>query len=315
MRDNDIKVLISSRSFGKTGSDAIEILKKQGIQPLVNSTGRNLSEDEIINMAYDAQGIIAGTEKIGEKVINSIGNLKVISRYGVGLDNVDIISAKKRDIKVFNTPGAPTESVAELTVGLILDLMRKISVVDRNIRHNNWKPEMGVQLNNKTVGIIGLGQIGKRVVELLSAFNVAFICYEKKPDEEFIKKYEIKLGKLDFLLKNSDIISIHVPLTNETKNIIGKKEIALMKNTSIIVNTARGGLIDEKSLYDALKNNKIAGAALDVFSEEPYNGKLKELDNTILTAHIGSSTVETRKNMDVESVNNMIIGLKEAGVL
>ena len=174
---------------------------------------------------------------------------------------------------------------------------------------------LGNLLSGKTVGLLGLGKIGKKVVGLLEPFNVNFLAYELKPDESFTKRYNIKIVPLDTLLAESDVISIHLPSTKETRHIINSDAFSKMKKTAILINTARGDLVEEKALYDSLKNNKIAGAGLDVFENEPYSGKLKELDNTILTPHIGSSTVETRRTMDVESVNNLIKGLKEAGVL
>jgi len=266
-------------------------------------------------MADGAVGIIAGTEKITKKVISEVDSLKVISRYGVGMDNVDLDTAYQKGVLVFNTPDAPTDAVAELTLSLILNLLRKICTSDSEIRKDSWKPQLGTLLSNKTVGILGLGKIGKKVVQLLSPFNAEFLVYEQKPDEEYVSKYNIDVVSLETLLAKSDVITIHLPSTEETYHIIGKEEFSKMKKTAVLINTARGNLIDEVSLYNSLKNGVIAGAGLDVFENEPYSGKLKELDNTILTPHIGSSTVETRKNMDIESVNNLINGLKEAGVL
>jgi len=315
MENNKIKILISSKSFGKTGDEGIGILKNAGIEPVVNTTDKKLNEDELLEMADGAVGIIAGTEKISGKVITGVDSLKVISRYGVGIDNVDLEAAYKKGVTVFNTPDAPTDAVAELTLSLILNLLRKISVSDSGIRKNSWKPMLGNLLSGKTVGILGLGKIGKKAVRLLEPFNVNFLAYELKPDESFTKKYNIKIVPIDTILAESDVISIHLPSTEETRHIINSDAFSKMKKTAILINTARGDLVEEKALYESLKDNKIAGAGLDVFENEPYSGKLKELDNTILTPHIGSSTVETRRTMDVESVNNLIKGLKEAGVL
>lgn len=315
MENNKIKILISSKSFGKTGSEGIGILKNAGLEPVINTTGKKLNEDEFLKMADGVVGIIAGTEKITQKVISETDSLKVISRYGVGMDNVDLDTAYKKGVLVYNTPDAPTDAVAELTLSLILNLLRKISVLDSNIRKNTWKPALGNLLSDKIVGILGLGKIGKKVVQLLEPFNVEFLAYELKPDKSFTSKYKIKVVSLEEVLSNSDIITIHLPSTKESKHVIDSDAFSKMKQNTILINTARGDLIEEEALYKSLKNKKIAGAGLDVFENEPYSGKLKELDNTILTPHIGSSTVETRKTMDVESVNNLIKGLKEAGVL
>ncbi|MEW6679512.1 MAG: phosphoglycerate dehydrogenase [bacterium] len=309
-----MKVLISSRSFGKTGAEGIEILKKAGLEPIINTTGKKLNENDLLKMADGVVGIIAGTEKIPEKIILEINSLKVISRYGVGLDNIDLNAAKQKGILVFNTPDSPTDAVSELTLSLILNLLRKICAVDREIRKGSWQPQLGNLLSGKTVGILGLGKIGKKVVQLLEPFNAKFLTYEKNPDKEFISKYNIDVVSFDTVLTKSDIITIHLPSTEETNHILGEKEFLKMKQTALLINTARGDLIDEKALYNALKNKIIAGAALDVFENEPYTGKLKELDNTILTPHIGSCTVETRKRMDIESAENLIAGLKKMGV-
>jgi len=315
MTTNKIKVLISSRSFGIISSEAIELLKEKGIEPVLNPYSRKLSEDELLEMVNGAVGIIAGSEKISGKVISGASTLKVISRYGVGVDNIDLKTAKEKGVLVYNTPETPTLAVAELTLALILNLLRKTCKVDKEIRNNIWNPEIGNLLTKKTVGVTGVGRIGKKVVQLLEPFNVKILAYDKEIDKEFTSKYKINFVSLDTLICESDIITIHLPSTDETRSIIGKEELSKMKKNAILINTARGNLIDEKALYEALKEGSIAGAALDVFEKEPYNGRLKELDNVILTPHIGSSTIETRKNMDIEAVKNLINGLKEVNIL
>jgi len=309
-------VIISSRSFGKINSDAVNILKDAGLEPILNPHSRKLSEEEILTMIDDnVIGIIAGTENITKNVITKASSLKVISRYGVGLDNIDLETANRKGILVYNTPETPALAVAELTLSLILNLLRKIGKLDRNIKSKNWKAEMGNLLTGKNVGIIGLGRIGKKLIELLQPFNVKLFVCETKPDEKFISNYNINLVSLDELLVKSDIVSLHLPSTSQTIGIIGEKELLKIKENTILVNTARGNLIDEKSLYTALKEEKIAGAAIDAFEEEPYKGKLIELDNIILTRHIGTATIETRKDMEIEASNKLINGLKEMNIL
>ena len=180
MTNNKIRVLISSKSFGKTGSEGIDILKNAGLEPVLNTTGKKLNEDELLKMADGAVGIIAGTEKITKKIISEAYSLKVISRYGVGMDNVDLATAYQKGVLVFNTPDAPTDAVAELTLSLILNLLRKICASDSEIRKDSWKPQLGNLLSNKTVGMLGLGKIGKKVVQLLFPFNAEFLVYEQK---------------------------------------------------------------------------------------------------------------------------------------
>lgn len=306
-----MKVLISSRSFGKIDSGAVELLKNKGLEPILNPHGRKLNEQEILDLSDNVVGIIAGTEKITEKIISSNNQLKVISRYGIGLDNVDLKAAAQKNVMVYNTPGTPTVAVAEFTLSLILNLLKKINNADKNLRRNEWKPETGNLLSGKTIGIIGLGRIGKKLVQFLAPFNVKILAYEVKPDNEFVSQNKIELVPLEALFSKSDIITLHVPLTEQTKNLIGKKELESMKENALLINAARGGLIDEKALYDSLKNKTIAGAAIDVFENEPNTGELKNLDNIILTPHIGAYTIETRKQMEIETVENLINGLKE----
>ena len=310
-----MKVLISSRSFGKIESGAIELLKKEGLEPVLNPYGRKLNEQELLDLSDNVVGIIAGTEKITEKIIVSNDQLKVISRYGIGLDNVDLKAATQKNVMVYNTPETPSLAVAELTLSLILNLLKKIGNADRNIRKNEWRPETGYLLSGKTVGIIGLGRIGKKLAQFLAPFNVNIIAYELEPDSNFIGKNKITLVTFDELISKSDIISLHIPLTKETKYLIGKKQLDSMKENTILINTARGGLVDENALYEALKNKKIAGAALDVFENEPDTGKLKDLENVMLTPHMATFTIETRKQMEIEAVTNLINGLKEKNIL
>lgn len=316
MSNDKMKVVISSRSFGKVNLDAINLLKNAGLKPVINPYGRKLNENEILSLIdNDVVGIIAGTENITKNVMTKATSLKAISRYGIGLENIDIETANQKGILIYNTPETPAIAVAELSLSMILNLLRKIGKLDKEIKANIWKCEMGHLLTGKNVGIIGLGRIGKKLVEFLQPFNVNIFAFEIKPDKDFIIKHKINLVALDELLIKSDIITLHLPSTEKTKQIIGEKEISKMKESTIIINTARGNLIDENALYNALKNGKIAGAALDAFIEEPYKGKLIELNNIILTPHIGTATIETRLAMEKEASNKLIIGLKELNII
>jgi len=291
-----MKVLISSRSYDKN-SETILYLKKKGIDVMVNPFNRKMTEEELLVYGKKIVGIIVGTENITKSFLKKAKNLKVISRYGIGTDNIE----KKEGVLVYNTPNAPSQSVAELSLTLMLCLLRKINKVEI------WKPQKGNLLHEKTVGIIGMGRIGKTLSNLLAPFDTTVLSYD------------IDQGKttnpLDDLLRKSDIVSIHVPLNKNTFHLLGKRELGLMKETSFLINTSRGGTVDESALYNVLKNNKIAGAALDVFEHEPNIGKLKGLENVILTPHIGTYTVETRKKMEEEAAKNIITGLKEVGLL
>ena len=304
-----MKVLISSRSFGKINSEPIDTLTKAGFEVVVNPHDKKLDEKDLIELMGDTVGLIAGTEPITENVLNYAKALKVISRYGVGLDNVDLDAAKRRGIEVYNTPNAPAKAVAELTLSLILNLMRRIPESSQPMKNKIWQPQMGHSLYGKTLGIIGLGRIGKELVKLVQPFNVNIFAYEKYPDDDFIASQNIKLMSLEDVLSQSDVVSIHVPLMEETRNIISAKELSLMKHNSVLINTARGGLVDEDALISVLKEGTIAGAALDAFENEPYTGELLNLDNVLLTPHIGTYTEETRMIMEMETVENLIKAL------
>lgn len=253
------------------------------------------------------------TDKIDEKIIDKAGkNLKIISNYAVGYNNIDTQEAKKRKILVTNTPGVLTDTVAEHTIGLMLAIAQRIVEADKLVRagkFTGWKPMLllGTDLKNKILGIIGMGRIGQKVAEIAKqGFNMRIIYYDK-----FIKNSKYKFSSIKNILKNADFISLHVPLLPSTKHLINKKNIKLIKKTSYLINTSRGPVIDEKILYKFLKNNKIKGAALDVFENEPkLTPGLAKLDNAILTPHIASASIETREKMAVIAAQNIIDALE-----
>lgn len=304
------KVFISTTSFAQYDASPLKLLKDAGVGVQVNPYRRKLTPDECLRLYKDIDGLIAGTEALTAEILRSARNLKVISRCGAGADNIDREVAKELDIKVFTTPDAPTQAVAELTIGLMLDLMRGISMEDRLTRTGGWQKHMGSLLSGKTLGILGLGRIGRRVVELTRPFNLKYIAWDISPDRQFADRYNVEFTGLDELLSKADIVTIHLPYASELEGIIGERELGLMKREAFLVNTARGGLVDEAALYNALKERRIAGAALDVFEQEPYAGRLKELDNVILTPHIGSYAREARVEMEAQAVKNLIEGLK-----
>jgi len=301
-----MKIFISTASFGKDDPAPIDVLTKRKIGFTINPYGRRLSEDEIrkVLAAGGYDGILAGLEPLTRAVLSGAKGLKVISRVGVGLDNVDLAAAKSLRIKVFNTPGVLTDSVAELTLGLMLAALRRITWSDRKIRIGVWDKKMGGLLKGKVVGIVGLGNIGQRVAQLVKAFGAKVIAN----DVRRVKTNGVKKIALAELLKNADIVSLH---SSDAKCLIAQKEIDAMKPGVIIVNTARGALIDEQSLAHGLIAGKISCAALDVFKDEPYSGKLLELDNVIVTPHIGSYAREARIAMEKMAVANLIKGLKK----
>ena len=297
-----MKVFISTSSFAKDEDRPLDMLKESGLEVSLNPYGRKLSEDEIEGVLHDVDYLIAGTEPLTQRVLESAKRLKVISRCSTGLDNVDIKAADKLGIKVYNTPYGPTLSVAELTIGLIFDMLRRISKMDRDVRSGVWEKYTGNLLIEKKVGIIGFGKIGQKVAELLMPFGCEIVCYDIRKED---KELKIKIASSDEILRTSDIISIHV---SSKEQIIGREEFKKIKKGAWIINVSRGGVIDESELYKALKKGHLSGAALDVFEQEPYAGPLKELDNVILTPHIGSYAKEGRINMEIEAVKNVLNG-------
>ena len=299
------KIAITTTSFGKHDDSPLKLCKEKGYEIILNPYGRKITSDEFGELAKDAIGVIAGTESINEAVASKLSSLKVISRCGAGIDNIEMPAMKKLRIKVFNTPDAPTLAVAELTVGLILGLLRKVVLMDSALRKGRWNKLMGNLLYGKRVGIVGFGRIGQKVAELLKGFGCK-IAYSD-PDVEGCISGADKLP-FEELLAWADVISLH---TGGKDNLLGEKEFKLLKKEAYVVNTSRGTAIDEEIAYEYLKERKIAGMALDVFSQEPYAGPLKGLDNVILTPHIGSYAKEARVNMEMQAVENLLKGLSE----
>ncbi|HEH5157341.1 TPA: phosphoglycerate dehydrogenase [Campylobacter coli] len=301
-----MKVFVSTHPFGETSKKPLELLDINGFEVRLNNHGRKITSQELAKDIKDAEILIAGTEKITEEILKNAPNLKLISRVGIGLDGIDFELCHKYDIRVAYTPDAPTIAVAELCAGLMLDLARKISFTDTNLKQGVWNRHMGMLLYGKTIGIVGMGRIGKSLIKLLSSFNVSFKVCEPNPDFAFLKMYNIELVDKVRLLKESDIVSLNLPLKTDTTNFLSFSDLKVMKKHAILINTARGGIVNENDLYMALKNNIIAGAAVDVFEEEPYGGKLRELDNVVLTCHMGASTIESRTDMETQAVEEAI---------
>lgn len=306
-----MKILISTSSFAEHDKTSLKLLESHGFDVVLNPYGRKLNQEEVVGLAKDCQGIIAGTEPLTDDVFKQLPTLRAISRCGTGMDSVDLEAARNRGIAVRNTPGAPTQAVAELALGLILNLLRGISFMDRQIRNNSWEKKMGTLLNQKTVGIIGLGRIGRRLAELLKPFEAKILASDPAPDVKWVKKKRVQLVPLEDLLKKSDIVSLHMPYSKENHHFIDMGRLKIMKKGAFLINTSRGGLVDEDALYNMLKEGHLGGAAIDAFEREPYNGPLKELDNVILTPHIGSYALEARVQMELDAAKNLVEMLEE----
>ncbi|EMT37916.1 D-3-phosphoglycerate dehydrogenase [Thermoanaerobacter thermohydrosulfuricus] len=301
------KILITPRSFGKTSNVPFEMLKKYDYEIIRNESGKPYEESELINIIKDIDGIIVGLDKITSNVLKNAKKLKVITKYGVGMDNIDIEEAEKLGIKITFTPGANKESVADLAFSLMLCLSRNVIKLDNIVRSNKWEKIVGYEVYGKTLGIVGTGSIGKGVAKRATGFDMKILAYDKYPDYDFADKIGMKYVDKKTLLEESDFITLHIPLSDETYHFIDEEEFNIMKNTAYIINTSRGGIINENALYNALKDKKIAGAALDAFEEEPpLNSKLFELDNVILSPHCGASTKEATDRMGIMAVEGLI---------
>ena len=306
------KVLITTSSFSLGNFAQAKSLNDAGISIEVNPHGRRLSEDEVAELvATDVIAILAGLEPLTDRVLSNAKSLRVIARCGTGLDSVDLQAASRLGIDVFNTPDAPTQAVAELTIAHMLNSLRHISTTDSNMRSGKWTPTMGSLLATKTVGLIGVGRIGSAVANLAQAFGARVIGF----DPVVSSHNSVELLSLDEVLNQADIVSLHVPINDQTHHILNANTISRMKRGSIVVNVSRGGLIDESALHDALKSQHLSGAALDCFEDEPYSGPLLQLPGVHVTAHMGSYARETRDLMEVEASTNLVNGLRKRGLI
>ena len=303
------KIFISTTSFGQYSLDSIELLKSKNIEYVFNDKGRKLSEEEVPILFKSFSGIIAGTETYSKTILEKLPHLKVISRVGVGLDNIDLDFARDLNIKIFKTKTTPATAVVELALGLIIDVLRKISFQNHCLKKNIWEKKMGSLFTGKTLGIIGLGKIGKKMIELTKGFDLKYLAFDINPDEVFAEKYNVKYCNLNELLSKSDVVTIHLSLSDDNKNLINFDKLKMMKKEAILINTSRGEIIDELGLRNAIDQKIIAGAGLDVFWEEPYIGPLTNYKNIITTPHIASYAKETRIKMELEATENLIKGL------
>lgn len=305
-----MKILASPSSIGQISSKPFNLLESNGYEVVRNPFGRKLTKEETINLAKDCVGIVAGVETLDSMVIDSLPNLKCISRVGVGMDSVDILYAENKGITVLNTPNGPTRAVAELTLGLTLSLLRKIPNAHYDLKNRIWKKQTGNLLYEKKVGVLGLGRIGRMVAEMFRSLGNPVVGFDLYPNLEWAKKNNVEILSLEQLLNQSDIITIHIPANSDGSPVINQEVLSSIKKGAFVVNVSRGGVIDEEALYKFLTNGKLSAAAIDVFNNEPYSGKFCDLDNVILTPHIGSYAKEGKVKMEVDAVLNLINALK-----
>lgn len=293
-----------------------EMLLKEHFEVEVNR-GRHLNKKELIEKIKDVDGVLCLLNNtIDAEVMDSAKKVKIFANYAVGFNNIDVFEAKKRGIIVTNTPDVLTDATADLAFSLLLSVARRIVEADKFTREGKftgWEPNLflGCDIKGKTLGIIGAGRIGKAFAKRSIGFDMKIIYHNRKRDLEFERELNAVYVDKETLIKESDFISLHAPLTNETYHIISEKEFGMMKESAILINTARGPLVDEKALVKALKNRRIFGAGLDVYEFEPQiEEELKSMDNVIILPHIGSATVNTRNEMARLAAENIIRVLK-----
>ncbi len=294
------RVLVTARSYGTADSEADELLVDAGCE-VVRVTPAALAAE-----IGTADAIIAGLEPYDSGLLDGAHRLKVISRYGVGYDAVDLAAATAREIVVTNTPGTNAESVADLAIALMMAAARNIPVMHASMAGHQQRPA-GVELWRKTVGVLGTGRIGQAVVRRCGGFDMEVLAHDAYPDEAFAAATGARYVDVDTVLQRSDFLTIHLPLNDQTRNLLGAAAFDAMKPDAIVVNTARGGIIDEAALFQALASGRIRGAALDVTAQEPANeSPLLQLDNCILTPHAGAATVEASSRMSLMAARNVV---------
>lgn len=308
MTNSKQTIALTTSSFGVYDRTPIRLLEEAGYEVRLNPYERKLSPEEVTEVFAGCIGVVAGTETISREAMKSLPELKVISRCGVGMDGVDQDAATELGITVVNTPFGPTQATAEMAVGLIFNVLRRINAMDRDLRSGVWKKRMGRQLSGKKVAVLGLGRIGGRVAGMLSAMGceVGFfdpIAPEMDSPYEFMPFKE--------LLQWAEIVTLHCAGQCDCSTVLGREELAILSPGTIVINCSRGELLDEKALVELLQSGHLGGAGLDVYRDEPYSGPLLDMENVVLTPHASSYTMEGRAAMELDSVKNLLAALEE----
>lgn len=308
---NNLIIGITTVAFSKNEL-LVNKVKNLGFKKVyTNESFKRFTQDELIEFLSKCDVAIVGLDKIDENILSKTPKLKAISKYGVGLDNIDFNACKKYNIEVLHTQGVNKRSVSELTLGCILSLLRNIYVSSNLLKSNIWEKNGGVQLSNKTIGIIGVGNIGKDLIELLKPFNCKVLVNDIINQDVYYKDNNLIKSSKEEIFRDADIITIHTPLNESTKYMIDKKSLNLMKPNAIVINTARGGIINQEDLKWALKNNIIAGAAIDAYEiEPPEDLEFLSLPNLINTPHIGGNAIEAVNAMGESAIENILNWIK-----
>ena len=291
-----MRVAVGASSFAADSDRAVNLLLEKGIEVVKNPYGRKLSEEEIIQHLQGADGLLAGLEPLNEAVFSQCPQLRAVARIGIGMDNVDMEAAKKHGIKVSNTPEGPTDAVAEMTLAALLSIGHQIIPANRDIHNKVWKKRMGFSIRGLKVLIIGYGHIGQRTAELLKQMQAEIMVYDKY-------NAEVCTCTLEEGLRNADVVTLHASGKEE---ILSAELLDMAKDGVVLLNSSRGALVNEEALYDALKKGKVSWFWGDVFWKEPYEGKITECENAILTPHICTYTKTCRESMETQAVRNLL---------
>jgi D-3-phosphoglycerate dehydrogenase len=305
------RVLIATRSFGSTSSMPWNVLAEAGVEVVKADMQGEVTEERMIELLQGIDGAVVGVVPMTARVMEKTPRLKVVSMHGVGVDHIDLEAASRLGIVIANCPGANDQAVADLTIGLMVAIARQIPSVDRSLRAQQWGRHNGSELWSKTLGLIGYGRIGRRVAKRALGFDMHILVYDPYIQPDQVGFSEVKLTSFEEVIQSADFVSLHAALTSETRSVIGAPQLAAMKPSAYLVNTARGGLIDEAALYQALRDKVIAGAALDVFVDEPPLGSpMLQLENVVVTPHIGAHTQEAIERMGVMAAQNVVLTLQ-----
>ena len=299
-------IYVTLSTFAEYDSAPLDRLRESGVPFALNHTGQRVTPSQLLEEGRGATVLIAGVESYDAGTIAKLPALRCISRCGVGVDAIDLAAARDRGITVLNTPDVPTQAVAELTVAMILGLSRQLQRNTELMRRREWTRIEAHLVSGRTLGLIGLGRIGRRVLELLRPFGMTVLAADPQANPAWAAQQGIEIVPLSRLLASADIVSIHASAAGTSKLTLGEAELASMKKGALLVNVARGSMVDEPALVRALQEGRLAGAALDVYAQEPYAGPLCDLPNVILTPHSATLTVETRVAMELECVDKAL---------
>lgn len=303
-----MKILVTVTNYSKYCKPGKQILLDAGYEIIENPNNRPFTFYELEGLVKDIDGVVCGVDDWNESILLKAPKLKGIARFGVGVDNIDLESAKNHKIMVSNCPGINSAAVAEQTITLMLSLLRRVPELNNDVHEGKWTRPMFHELKSQTIGLLGFGRIAQEVAKRLKPFNAKIIAYDKYPNEEKAKSLDTKLLSLEEVLTSSDILSLHLPANEETFHIINKESIAIMKSGTLIINTSRGSTVNEKEVYEALASGKLGGMATDVFETEPidFDNPLFSLKNFIATPHVSAETYENCEETSVMTAKAVI---------